>query len=468
MIVTALCDTGTSTRDLCKYVNTASQTDESGSNDSSNGILDNVHIPESESAEDMSRKRTAMERDNRDVLDQIGECEKALVRIDKRCDNAEKKMAIVEHEHEKEMAILKSEQSNIRGEIKSLKAKLSTQKSAANEYRAGPKTKPNKRSEKVTSVPDAPDGNGGSWDPELSTVTVMTQDSQGDPVLTRATPIHTISGEEPERRVQRGVRTLREYFPAKPEGYETGKKADRKAKDVSSTSSVAQQQSADMRSSCAKCDCSAASTSKQACPNTQAGVIKTGNRVSNSADMLDDQHNDLHGNMPDFAPSERKSAQSEAQSKQAGSPVKEKYSKVVTRNGWTTPTGNNNGKNSPEKAGQRSFPMIASLAENDTKEYLVRGLSVKNFRTHRDLEQSVKHYCNERNVATEYQRVITFKNDKKTVGCKFTIRTSSARKILSGDFWPKGVKVREWYDKKPSERDRFFESSDDSDEKKSN
>ena len=143
-----------------------------------------------------------------------------------------------------------------------------------------------------------------------------------------------------------------------------------------------------------------------------------------------------------------------------------KYSKVVTKNGWSTPTGKQNNK-SPDRRNKKEIPDIAGVEEDDIKEYLVRGLSVKNFRTHRDLEGSVKRYCKERKVETTYQRVITFKNNKKTVGCKINIKAKEKSKIFQNDFWPKGVSVREWFDRKPNDRDRFFDSSDDSDEHRS-
>ena len=70
-------------------------------------------------------------------------------------------------------------------------------------------------------------------------------------------------------------------------------------------------------------------------------------------------------------------------------------------------------------------------------------------------------------MSSEYHRVITFKNNKKTVGCKLTIKRRDSEKILSDEFWPRGVKVREWFDKKPSDRERYFESSEDSDDNRS-
>ena len=109
--------------------------------------------------------------------------------------------------------------------------------------------------------------------------------------------------------------------------------------------------------------------------------------------------------------------------------------------------------------------MIAGVIDDNTKEYLVNGISVKNFKTHGGLEEAVKVYCEERKINTAYHRVITFKNNKKTVGCKITVKICDAGKMFKNGFWPKGV--REWFDQKPNEKERYFDSSDEADERKS-
>ena len=288
---------------------------------------------------------------------------------------------------------------------------------------------------------------------------------------------------------------MREYFPAKPDDNEPSKRPSARPKDNRSTISDTTPHDNDVVGNCTRCDSIVASTSasvqsrsvgvretrsytKQrdtdACVTRPAIRSTQEDSESSSEDSSDldpkrrrtdeiiivpdpNSPNDSDGDSNEQSGKDNQSRAGRAPDKDNG-PSREKYSKIVSRNGWKTPKGNN----SP-KRDKKLLPMIAGMVEDDTKEYLVRGLVVKSFKTHGDLEQAVKAYCDDRKVPTEYHRVITFKNNKKTVGCKITIKTRNAEKILSNDFWPKGIKVREWYDKKPSERDRFFESSDESD-----
>ena len=504
--VSALRETGTSTSDLIRLVNSATQTVESSFNEEREDESSVHNASGKPNEEDMSRKRTVKQRDNVSDFDRLMECEASLDALDKKYENAERKMIIFEHEHTKEMSVLKAEQSLLRKELKAIKERIDTGKSAnamqkSNEGRIA--DKPSRSGSQNTSKQRATESIDSTWDVNKCSTMIMTQDSQGEPVMTRATPVHTECAEEPVKRTQRGTKSLREYFPSRTDGKDGNRKqmpADTETTTVCDGDSESGKVDG---ASCSRCDNITLTSGKvYVTPNPRL-VVQPGpslrsdkgstTRVSKQSGIEGYTIDSSSEEEQDTEPKRRRvdnvskppELESRCSTSEDGdddadktinnngsgdnhdndSPVREKYAKVVTKNGWTTPQ--KKGSNKLSKVDRKSLPKIAGLVDQDTKEYLVIGLSVKNFKTHRDLEEAVKVYCEERKIGTAYHRVITFKNNKKTVGCKITVKICEADRMFKSNFWPRGVHVREWFDERPTGKDKYFESSDDVDRRKS-
>ena len=140
-----------------------------------------------------------------------------------------------------------------------------------------------------------------------------------------------------------------------------------------------------------------------------------------------------------------------------GSTSKEKYSIVVTRNGWDKSGNKGRGK-------KRTVPQISGLDESENKEMFVYGLKCADFKNKNDLEKSIRLYCLDRSINLVYHRVLAFKSDRVTVGCKVVVKNCDVEKISSKGFWPSNIKIKDWYDdpeeKVPSSSDERSSSDE--------
>ena len=115
---------------------------------------------------------------------------------------------------------------------------------------------------------------------------------------------------------------------------------------------------------------------------------------------------------------------------------------------WNTAMNKNTKKK--ENRSKKVLPSISGADESENKELFVRGLSCKLFKVQKDLEESIRRYCNTRDVQTVYQRVIAFRAGRARVGWKLVVRMEDEKAVRAPNFWPKGVSVREWYEDPPS------------------
>ena len=67
-------------------------------------------------------------------------------------------------------------------------------------------------------------------------------------------------------------------------------------------------------------------------------------------------------------------------------------------------------------------------------------------KSQKDLEESVRVYCNARNATPIYHRVIAFRAGRNRVGCKFVVKIEDEPTVRATNFWPKGVSIRDWYE----------------------
>ena len=129
---------------------------------------------------------------------------------------------------------------------------------------------------------------------------------------------------------------------------------------------------------------------------------------------------------------------------------KDPYSIVVTRNGWDK-SGNGN----KSKGKKKPFLPISGLVDSETKEMFVKGLKCAGFRSRKELEDSIKAYVEEKGIFMIHHRVLAFKTDRTTVRCKIVIGNEDIEKITSKGFWPPGIWIREWFDDPlPSEEEQ--------------
>ena len=120
---------------------------------------------------------------------------------------------------------------------------------------------------------------------------------------------------------------------------------------------------------------------------------------------------------------------------------KDLFTLVVTRNGWSKGIGNGN-----DKGNKKPLKPICGLVDSDTKEMFVKGLKCAGFRTRNELEESIKAYVEEKGIFLIHHRVLSFKSSRTTVGCKMIVSNEDVDKISSKGFWPPGIWIREWFD----------------------
>ena len=125
---------------------------------------------------------------------------------------------------------------------------------------------------------------------------------------------------------------------------------------------------------------------------------------------------------------------------------KESYaSKASKERPWTTV-----GKD--DKFKKRSVPPLKGLINAENKEMFIKGLKRADFRDRKELEESVKIYCVDRGINLIHHRVLAFKSSRATVGCKVVVSIEDAKLMRRKSFWPPGVWAREWYDDDPTEK----------------
>ena len=140
--------------------------------------------------------------------------------------------------------------------------------------------------------------------------------------------------------------------------------------------------------------------------------------------------------------------------------INKSFAVVASEGTWLT-VGSNGNK---DKGKKREYPAIKSAAPPRNRELYVKGMSCANFKMHKDLEEAVKWYCKDRSVNTIHQRVIMYNRDNDSVGIKVVVREGDVEKMTAKGFWPEGIWIRDWSDEKPTERERYFGNRSSSDE----
>ena len=148
-----------------------------------------------ESDDEMSRKRTVMERDSTMDMSKCKVRENDVEEIRRKCDRVERRINSIEYEHAKEMGILRAEHSAIKDDLAAVDRKIGMQ--VGNGSKACDKSGKIGKQKRDTRVKEPSQRKvviDRSWETDESTMLVLTQDSQGEPVMTRATPLHDVEG----------------------------------------------------------------------------------------------------------------------------------------------------------------------------------------------------------------------------------------------------------------------------------
>ena len=401
--------------------------------------------------------------------------DKRLAELEKKYETVVKRLNFVEKDHTREICEIKAEQRRI------------TYFSLSNDSVGTPSRKRFRRhsssgTENISTVdiqhndvPATQDQfmDNSVWDVNESDVVVDTQDSQGNRVSTRATPlhlkeIHQASKPKPSDSSDTAPKIIAQSKP-KPS---TSKQADNNdirhyfdgSEDMppASTPMANRKQHNDSggqvdHSSPDQAVSEPSSGNRTTSVNQQAS--NKGSGLSNPG-IAPGNRSNASGKGPNHPPnkSNTKQATSTAQSSKPGpgkdaasrsnsnsatnfTVEKDQYSMVVTRNGWDK-SGNANKKKGKKK------PMlpIRGLVDSETKEMFVKGLRCAGFRTRKELEDSIKAYVEEKGIFLVHHRVLAFKTDRTTVGCKMVVCNDDMEKITSKGFWPPGIWIREWFD----------------------
>ena len=140
---------------------------------------------------------------------------------------------------------------------------------------------------------------------------------------------------------------------------------------------------------------------------------------------------------------------------------KEKYSKVVSKYNWNKVSYKSEGSKKPDNQKKKGIPRLKGLFNESSMELVVKGIACEGFNSQKEIEKAVKMHCDENEIHVIYLRVLAYKSDRKSVNCKLVINEEDVSKVYSKGFWPKGVGIRDWFDK-PNEKDRAQNSDKDS------
>ena len=409
-----------------------------------------------------------------------------------------------------EIMSLKSEQDNLRAEFSEARCKTQTRvkstdtvKRAANALPSRERARVSSDTANITSNAALDKDDDDDWGNYCAADFVFTQDSQGVTVVTRETPAHKIP-----RKVNAGIpdnpcvpiEQAAVSNPRKPQQYPVTHRltnpasgTQRSGSDVLLDNGIQlkppQTQrpniSGPVRGQMSTATRHVAQNGKNS-GNPSGGVGITRRRVT-AQEMFDgtgpqtedddgtlvkrqklDLKNDAIG-ISEIQSNDNKndnvtvnaissSDSDDSMGEHSKSADNESFAEKAAKNVWKTVTYSK----SPEKK-KGTTPTITGSEDSGNKELYVQGLSCKNFRTHKELEGAVRVYCESRKIKVHFQRIVAYKNNRKTVGCRIVIDLDDVDKVYARGFWPKGVHIREWYDDKPTEKDRYFASGSESD-----
>ena len=295
------------------------------------------------------------------------------------------------------------------------------------------------------------------WDVEASNMVVTTQNTQGKQITTRATPFH----------VKEMASKANQRNPAKPNQISKPNRCEINRQSSSMPSNTNKASSSARGTNNVQSDIPNAHNARdqQKAGNDpppasrpgqgrvrDPGIPSPANKPSDSkkrktldVSAATPQPSTSGANaaatpLPDSPGNESGDSSScvNASADSEGKADKEQYSVVAYKNRFK--------KQKNDKNKKRTIPQISGIDETENKEMFVQGLKCADFKVKKDLEESVRLYCLDRGVTLVHQRVLAFKADRVTVGCKVIVRNRELEKICKKGFWPPNITIREWYD----------------------
>ena len=515
--VTALKDSGTSTKDLITTRTISTQTCEADtglpitaeksrtSNESSGKASTNPRTQseaslfeyiDEEYETTVKNNPTDMNSTKRKQAAPAG-CDKRFIELEKKYETVLKRVVSLEKTHADDINALRNE---LRGQPQCTHPRLDP----ANRTLLPKKPERNPNPEPLSSTSTE---NDSDWDVHGHEIMVSTQNSQGETVVTKATPVHlkemnstsvckcdckeepragsrqlSKAGESTTNARTRNSRNTanrrnenekdESVFVSDDDDFCDGKNDNKKTTERGSHDNEARNErdmAADRRELPSKRNIDEGRS--MIVPNLQT-VRPSKQRTSNQLDNDRGGDDNVKRRRIDAAaacepstsrqtssPNARSSSAigkssdtNECQISNSSNNSKGSFAKIAAAGKWNEVKSGNN----KDKGKKREYPSIKSASVPKNRELYVKGLSCADFKLHRDLEEAIKWYCKERGVNTVYQRVIMYNRDSDSVGMKVVVREAEVEKFMSKDFWPEGIWVREWSEDKPTGRDRFF------------
>ena len=451
---------------------------------------------EFESVKKRNMEMRAAKRDDRPKNEQ----DRRIVKLEASCERLSKRLDFVEKDHTREICEIKAEQRRLNymnagdtPNITQTQPRYRRHSSSELDYSirayAPPPAKHSIRNNEYVD---------DSWDVNDSSVFVATQDSQGQAVMTRATPVHMKELRQNSNTLDVGSKSATKCDNPAPNACTANPPSESPTvhipvvnankvkfvdgmKDIPAVAplKLPQVNRAPKGQRAAPTTSRPSNTSSKQVGNTKGSSTNVNQRPSDiqhasstdSSSETDSDNNNAakraklstsidHGNdRPKGATSTpanvkgNDAVHSVESVNESDNSINEKESyaqkasKKATREQWTTV-----GKN--EKNKKRSVPPLKGLVNSENSEMFIKGLKRADFRDRKELEESVRLFCEGKGINLIHHRVLAFKSTRATVGCKVVVSNDDAKSMMKKNFWPPGVWAREWLDEDPTEKNQ--------------
>ena len=464
--ISRLSDSGTSTDDLYYLVAAETQTekgmfvDDSTGSDSDSSFNEEITIPNSKT---MPKGRSSEKQDVSSASKQ--DYERMINDLRKRCEKAEQKIDRIENEHKQEIKVLREEQRAINMSMQEIMDRTVNSNGPTCSAEASTMIDPMLSATQQSSVDimetsqSSEDSfSGMSKDP----VYVLTQDSQGVPLFTRATSVHLDEMKGNSSKSRSGRRNEPQPDPRRRGNIPMAEKRPQEGKSSMDAVKTKQNNGSsymvimgnskrwdNKRGSSADRPQKDAETKKQTTRNAKKRRYEPSSTEEDGGPK---------------ATSTAKTSSSNALGKDGADSSAEadadlSYSEAVTKYPWKSAN-----KAAKKSAKKKMVTPLEGFDRSKNKDLFLSGLKRNAFKVQKEMEDSIKAYCSERNIKPIYHRVMGFKSGRPSVGCKLVLKESDVKVVFTPDFWPNGISIREWYDK---DKDKGLSSNKESDEETS-
>ena len=511
--VVALKDASTSTKGLCVARTIATQTPAIFANQSARMDISDSSFNDSLVEATSARPKHTSSEKGSPADDRLAKWyEEEMFRLTKRCVRAEKKLDAIENEHTKELNEARAEQIAIRKDLDSFRVRMGEENETIRntpieEVRPPTQSRGGRPADAVHDQVTA-----GTWDSSKERRSIMTQNTQGEAVITKVTPAHVVqyTPAPDNRNIERGkgkrinpgnrdMPMLNMPGSSKPGSAATSRSASSERSKDSNSPTMAEvakkgvnkmanarpggklvnpKDKGTFHGTIFARDNARPSTStdrqqpnKQRIPDTGDGDTTNGPKRRRIGDSAGRTNAEKHSAVVvvDDGKCDTSSSDTESSESEGPEDADESLTTILTKYGWLKVKYGSNQpakvKSKPEKA--KSARRLKGSSDTEYKDLCLKNVSCTGFKSTKEVEEAVKNFCEDNNVFTIYQRVLAFRPGQTSVNLKLVVQASDVAKVCKKGFWPKSVGIRDWYDDKPTERVRFFNGKDGSDDSSS-